>query len=82
MPRTIAYLRVSTPDQDIEKNKADLLRLANDKELGTVRFVQEQASGLGNHRYMLLLLAALDQWFRIFIQGGASPPSWKWSDCF
>ena len=45
MPKAIAYLRVSTPDQDIEKNKADLLRLANDKELGTVRFVQEQASG-------------------------------------
>lgn len=45
MSRTMAYLRVSTADQDIEKNKADLLRLANDKEMGTVRFIQEQVSG-------------------------------------
>jgi len=28
--KTIAYLRVSTVDQDIEKNKNDILRLAND----------------------------------------------------
>ena len=34
--RTIAYLRVSTIDQDLEKNKVDILKLANDKELGQV----------------------------------------------
>ena len=28
MPRNIAYLRVSTLDQDLEKNKADILHLA------------------------------------------------------
>lgn len=44
-PKTIAYLRVSTIDQDIEKNKADILRLANDKDLGQVHFVEEKASG-------------------------------------
>lgn len=45
LPKTIAYLRVSTIDQDIEKNKADILRLANDKDLGRVHFIEEKASG-------------------------------------
>jgi asparagine synthase (glutamine-hydrolysing) len=44
--------------------------------------VREQASGARNYRYLLLLLAALDQWFRIFIQGDAQAPAWRWSDCF
>lgn len=44
-PHTIAYLRVSTTDQDVEKNKADILVLANRKDLGRVRFVQETVSG-------------------------------------
>lgn len=43
--RTIGYLRVSTADQDIEKNKDDILRLANSKDLGRVRFVEEKVSG-------------------------------------
>lgn len=43
--RTIAYLRVSTVDQDVEKNKADILHLANNKKLGPVEWVEEQASG-------------------------------------
>jgi hypothetical protein len=30
-PRTIAYLRVSTTDQDVDKNKNDILHLANEK---------------------------------------------------
>ncbi len=42
---TIGYLRVSTIDQDIEKNKADILKLANDKDLGKVTFTEEKASG-------------------------------------
>ena len=42
---TLAYLRVSTLDQDIEKNKADILRFANQHDLGRVRFVEEIASG-------------------------------------
>ena len=45
MSQTIAYLRVSTIDQDIEKNKNDILRLANDKDLGKVVFVEEKVSG-------------------------------------
>lgn len=40
--KTIAYLRVSTIDQDPEKNKFEILQHANDKGLGKVEWV-------GNH---------------------------------
>lgn len=43
--RTIGYLRVSTSDQDVEKNKADILKLANEKKLGHVEWVDEKVSG-------------------------------------
>jgi DNA invertase Pin-like site-specific DNA recombinase len=43
--KTIDYLRVSTADQDLAKNKADILKLANDKDLGKVQFVEETVSG-------------------------------------
>lgn len=45
MSRTIAYLRVSTLDQNLEKNKADILHLANNKNLGMVEFIEEKVSG-------------------------------------
>lgn len=45
MPRTVAYLRVSTLDQNLEKNKADILYLANEKNLGQVEFLEEKVSG-------------------------------------
>ena len=45
IPKTIAYLRVSTIDQDIEKNKAAILTLANQKVLGHVQFIEEKVSG-------------------------------------
>jgi len=45
IPRTVAYLRVSTIDQDIEKNKADILSFANDKQFGHVEFIEEKVSG-------------------------------------
>jgi len=45
MSKTIAYLRVSTIDQEIEKNKAAILHLANEKNLGKVYFVEEMISG-------------------------------------
>ena len=40
----IGYLRVSTADQNLEKNKADILQLANNHDLGRVRFVEETVS--------------------------------------
>jgi DNA invertase Pin-like site-specific DNA recombinase len=43
--RTVAYLRVSTPDQELKKNRYALLELANQKKLGHVEFVEETASG-------------------------------------
>ena len=43
--KTVGYLRVSTTDQDLDKNKADILGLANSKNLGQVKFVEEKASG-------------------------------------
>lgn len=45
MGQTFAYLRVSTNDQDLEKNKADILSFANDRNFGKVAFVEEKASG-------------------------------------
>jgi DNA invertase Pin-like site-specific DNA recombinase len=41
-----AYLRVSTAEQDLEKNKADILKLANDKKLGHVEWIEEKVSGV------------------------------------
>lgn len=43
--KTIAYLRVSTSSQDLDKNKTDILKLANEKRLGNVDFVEEKISG-------------------------------------
>lgn len=45
MTKTIAYLRVSTDEQDLKKNKADILHLANEKNLGRVQWVEETVSG-------------------------------------
>ncbi len=45
LTKTIGYLRVSTAEQDIEKNKADILAFANRQNLGRVAFVEEKASG-------------------------------------
>lgn len=44
-PRTIAYLRVSTTDQDLAKNKFEILQLANDKGLGQIEWSEETVSG-------------------------------------
>ena len=43
--KTIGYLRVSSVDQEISKNKADILHLANEKNLGKVHFIEEKVSG-------------------------------------
>jgi len=45
MNKTIGYLRVSTMVQDLEKNKSDILKFSNDRELGTVEFIEEIVSG-------------------------------------
>lgn len=43
--QTFAYLRVSKLDQDMEKNKMDILKLAHAEQLGHVQFVEEKISG-------------------------------------
>ena len=43
--KTIGYLRVSTADQDLEKNKHEILELANNKDFGKVEWVEEKVSG-------------------------------------
>jgi len=42
---TFAYLRVSTLDQETEKNKFEILKFANERDLGKVSFVEENISG-------------------------------------
>jgi DNA invertase Pin-like site-specific DNA recombinase len=42
--QTFAYLHVSKVDQDLEKMKMDILKLANAQGLGHVAFVEEQVS--------------------------------------
>ena len=47
---TYAYLRVSTLEQNTEKNKLDVLKFANTKKLGNVDFIEEQISGKANFK--------------------------------
>ncbi len=42
--KVVGYLRVSTGNQELEKNKADILALANNLDLGEVTFVEEIVS--------------------------------------
>ena len=51
---TYSYLRVSTVEQNTEKNKLEVLKFANDKKLGNVEFVEEQISGKSNFKDRLL----------------------------
>ena len=48
--KTFAYLRVSTIEQNTEKNKGDILRFTNDKKLGNVEFIEETISGKSNYK--------------------------------
>jgi len=48
--KTIGYLRVSTIDQDTQKNKLDVLNFANDRAMGKVTFVEEHVSGIKTWR--------------------------------
>ena len=43
--RTIAYLRVSTISQNLKKNRADILKIAKNKNLSQVQFIEEKVSG-------------------------------------
>ena len=45
-----AYLRVSTLEQNTEKNKLDILKFANTNKLGNVEFIEEQISGKTSYK--------------------------------
>jgi DNA invertase Pin-like site-specific DNA recombinase len=40
-----AYIRVSTDQQDLEKDKRDIIVFAHERDLGKVEFVEEKVSG-------------------------------------
>lgn len=42
---TTAYIRMSTPDQDVQKNRHEILEFVNARGLGQIEFVDEHASG-------------------------------------
>ena len=42
---TVAYLQVSTLEQDAEKEKVDVLKYANASDFGKIHFVEEKMSG-------------------------------------
>ena len=44
------FIRVSTFDQDTEKNKLDILQFANIHKLGNIEFVEEKVSGTKDYR--------------------------------
>jgi len=48
--KTIAYVRVSTDKQDMENQRLEILKMANDRGLGKVRFVEETVTGRKNWR--------------------------------
>jgi DNA invertase Pin-like site-specific DNA recombinase len=45
MKKTVAYLRVSTADQNTEKNKSEILLFTNNRKFGHVEFIEETVSG-------------------------------------
>ena len=47
---TIGFLRVSTLDQDTEKNKLDILQFANSRQFGNVEFIEETVSGTKDYK--------------------------------
>lgn len=47
---TIGFIRVSTLDQDTEKNKLDILQFTNAHKLGNVEFVEEKVSGTKDYK--------------------------------
>ena len=51
---TYAYIRVSTVDQDTEKNKLDILCFANENKLGNVDFIEEHITGKKHFKFRKL----------------------------
>ena len=69
MKKTIGYLRVSTAEQDLEKNKHEILELANNNDFGRVEWVEEKVSGKKNWKLRKIkdVIDKLDKGDRIII---------------
>lgn len=48
---TYSYLRVSTIDQDTEKNKLEVLKFVHSLKLGNVEFIEEKITGKMNFKH-------------------------------
>jgi DNA invertase Pin-like site-specific DNA recombinase len=48
--KTVAYLRVSTCDQNTEKNKLEIIQYCNSHKLGNVDFTEEVVTGTKNYK--------------------------------
>lgn len=61
--KTIAYLRVSTADQDCGKFELDIRRFADDHNFSNLTFVSEKVSGLKSwkHRKLYEIVQSLQQ---------------------
>jgi DNA invertase Pin-like site-specific DNA recombinase len=66
---TVAYLRVSTADQNTEKNKKEILLFTNDREFGNVDFFEETVSGKKSwkEREIKKIIDELDEGDRLIV---------------
>ena len=69
MEKTVAYLRVSTADQNTEKNKSEILFFANERKFGNVNFVEETVSGkkTWKEREIKKIIEELDEGDRLIV---------------
>ncbi len=69
MSKTISYLRVSSEDQDTEKNKTEILVFANDRKFGNVDFVEEKVTGKKSwkERKIKTIIDKLDKGDRLIV---------------
>jgi DNA invertase Pin-like site-specific DNA recombinase len=69
MAQTVAYLRVSTADQNTEKNKKEILLFTNDREFGNVDFFEETVSGKKSwkEREIKKIIDELDEGDRLIV---------------
>ncbi|MCA9976575.1 MAG: recombinase family protein [Anaerolineales bacterium] len=69
-PRTIAYLRAATTEDNFEKSRASVSGFAKEGELGEVEWVEEFASGLASwkERKIAQILEELEPGDRLIVQ--------------
>ncbi len=73
--KTVGYLRVSMVGQDLNKNKADILAHANDRDFGKVQFIEEKVSGKKSwkERKLKSIIDEMGEGDRLIVQGKPIP---------